>query len=276
MSPELRRALAGEAAGTFLLVVVGTGTVASSVLLGKPSSLPAVAAIWGLAVAAAILLAAPLSGAHLNPAVSLALAAWRPASVPRGQLLPRLAAQLAGATAAGAVVLLVFGGPLAEFEAREWIVRGQPGSERAAMIFGEYFPNPAMHGTGPAAAALVGPWTALLHEALGTAALVLVVFAVSDPASRVPARLVPLLVGAALAGIIVLVAPSTQSGLNPARDFGPRCVAWAAGFGPIAIPGPRAGFLVYLAGPILGALAAGGLWERGLRRLVARDRAISE
>ena len=134
------------------------------------------------------------------------------------------------------------------------------------MIFGEYFPNPAMRGTGAAAEALVGPWTALLHEALGTAGLVLVVFAVSAPGSRVPRALVPLVVGATVVGLIVLVAPSTQACLNPARDLGPRLVAWTAGFGPIAIPGPRAGFLVYLAGPVLGGLAAGALREKVLRR----------
>ena len=266
MTRDLRRAVAGEAAGTFLLVLIGTGTVASSVLLGRPAGLPAVAAIWGLGVAAAIALTAPLSGAHQNPAVSVALATWRPVAMPRERLIPYLAAQLAGAAAAGAAVLLLFGGALAEFEAREGLVRGAPGSERAAMIFGEYFPNPAMRGTGAAAEALVGPWTALLHEALGTAGLVLVVFAVSAPGSRVPRALVPLVVGATVAGLIVLVAPSTQACLNPARDLGPRLVAWTAGFGPIAIPGPRAGFLVYLAGPVLGGLAAGALREKVLRR----------
>jgi len=269
VSADLRRALLGEAAGTFLLVAVGTGTVASSVLLGAPAGLPAVAALWGVAVAAAIVLSGRLSGAHLNPAVSLALAVWRPSALPRARLLPYATAQLAGAALAGAAVLLLFGGALGAFEAREGLVRGAPGSERSAMVFGEYFPNPAMHGTGPAAEALVGPGAALLHEALGTAGLVLLVFAVSDPDRRLPLPLVALLVGAGLAGLIVLVAPSTQAGLNPARDLGPRIVAWAAGWGPVAIPGPRWGFLVYLAGPLLGGLAGGGLYERAIRRRAA-------
>src|SRR5438094_7686644 len=141
------------------------------------------------------------------------------------------------------------------------------------MIFGEYFPNPAVFGTGPDAAALISPLGAMGVEALGTAILMLVTFALSDPdnvAAPEP-TLVPFFVGFTVAVLISLFAPITQAGWNPARDFGPRIVALLAGYGPIAIPGPRGGSWVYIAGPLLGGLGGGLLYERALRPLLAPE-----
>lgn len=270
MTAGLRRLL-GEILGTFLLVGIGTGTVASSVLLGWPASLEAVALLWGLGVVAAIHASARLSGAHLNPAVSLALALWRPASFPRRRLAPYWAAQLAGAVLAGAVVLMCFGPSLRSFEAREGLVRGAPGSERAAMVFGEYFPNPAMNGARHEARLHVSSLEAALAEAGGTAALVLAVFAASGSPWPVVRRSGPWLVGACVSTLIWLIAPLTQAGLNPARDLGPRLVAFAAGFGPVAIPGPDGGFWVYVAGPLVGGALGGLVCERCLRRATGTE-----
>ena len=63
---------------------------------------------------------------------------------------------------------------------------------------------------------------------------------------------VPALIGATVFLLLCLYAPITQAGWNPARDFGPRLVAAAGGWGAVAIPGPRGGFSVYIAGPFLG------------------------
>src|SRR5215212_6819737 len=153
----MRAAVVGEILGTFLLVLFGTGSVACAVLTGALQGLWQVAVIWGFGVTIAIYCSASLSGAHLNPAVSLAFALLRSDRFPRSRLLPYWLAQLTGAVLAGLVVLVVFGSLLARFEAREGLIRGAPGSEKAAMIFGEYFPNPALFGTGPEAQALVGP-----------------------------------------------------------------------------------------------------------------------
>ncbi len=226
-----------------------------------------VAAVWGVAVALAIYQAAGASGAHLNPAVTLALAWHRPKHFARAWALPYAAAQLAGAVAAGLVVLAAFGPLLAAYETRADLVRGAPGSERAAMVFGQYFPNPAIVGTGPSAEALVSPALAVAVEALGTAVLVLVIFALTDPANPLapPRALAPLAIGATVAALIAVFAPVTQAGWNPARDLGPRLVALVAGYGAIAVPGPRAGFWVYLVGPLLGGAVGGWLYERGLR-----------
>lgn len=262
-----RSALVGELLGTFLLVLIGTGSVACAVLTGALQGLWQVAVVWGIGVAVAIYASAALSGAHLNPAVTLAFALLRADRFPRAYVLPYIGAQLVGAIAAGFAVWAAFAPFLARFEAREGLVRGTPGSEKAAMIFGQYFPNAAMFGTGPDAQALVSPLLAVLVEGFGTALLVLVIFALTDPdnhAAPEPA-LVPLVIGATVAVLIAVFAPITQAGWNPARDLGPRLVAVLAGYGSIALPGPQGGFWIYLVGPLLGGPLGGLLYERGLR-----------
>jgi glycerol uptake facilitator protein len=263
----LRAALLGEALGTFLMVLFGTGAVACAVLAGALQGLWQVAVVWGVGVTVAIYASAALSGAHLNPAVTLAFALCRPERFPPTRVLPYVVAQLAGAIAAGLVVWAVFAPLLSRFEAREGLVRGAPGSERAAMIFGQYFPNAATFGTGPAAEALVSPLEAMLVEALGTAILVLVIFALTDPenAAAPEPTLVPVIVGATVAGLISVFAPITQAGWNPARDFGPRLVALLAGYGTVALPGPQGGFWIYLVGPLIGGPLGGWFYERGVR-----------
>lgn len=270
MRQKLSAALLGETLGTFLLVLFGTGSVACAVLTGALQGLWQVAVVWGFGVTIAVYCSAALSGAHLNPAVSLAFALLRPRSFPIGWLLPYWGAQLAGAIGAGLVVWAVFAPFLARFELQEGLVRGAPGSERAAMVFGQYFPNPAVFGTGPDAAMLVSPLAAMLVEALGTAVLLLVVFALTDPenASAPEPTLVPFFIGFTVAVLISLFAPITQAGWNPARDFGPRLVAVLAGYGAVAIPGPQGGFWIYIVGPMLGALVGGALYERLVRPLL--------
>jgi len=272
--PTLRSALAGELLGTFLLVLFGTGSVACAVLTGALQGLWQVAVVWGFGVTIAIYCSAALSGAHLNPAVSLAFALLRPHSFSPRRLLPYWAAQLGGAILAGLVVWAAFAPFLTRFEQQEGLIRGVAGSERAAMIFGEYFPNPAVFGTGPDAAALVSPLGALAVEALGTAILVLVIFALSDPdnAGAPEPTLVPFFVGFTVAVLISLFAPITQAGWNPARDFGPRLVAVLAGYGSVAIPGPQGGFWIYIVGPLLGAVCGGTLYERLIGPLLPRKR----
>jgi glycerol uptake facilitator protein len=260
--PTLARACAAEATGTFLLVLFGTGAVFVAVLCGALQGLLEVALVWGVGVALAIYAAGAISGAHLNPAVTLAAAVY--SRFPRRRVAPYVAAQTAGAFAASAVLYALFCNVLADFEQSRGIVRGAPGSELSAMVFGEYFPNPAMFGTGPEAFAKVTHVQAVTAEVLGTALLVFFVFALTDPHNRLrPARAFAApFIGLAVAVIIVVIAPLTQACLNPARDFGPRLFAFAVGFGEIAIPGPRGGFLtVYVLAPLFGGLLGGGSFQ---------------
>jgi MIP family channel proteins len=262
--PPLRRALAGEAVGTYLLVLFGTGSVAAAVLTGAQVGLWQVAVVWGVGVALAIYASAALSGAHLNPAVSLAFALLRRQEFPARRLLPYAAAQLTGAVLAGLTVAVLFWPFVLRFEADKGLTRGQPGSELAAMIFGEYFPNPALFGTDAAARVLVSPLQAALVEAFGTAVLAFVIFALTARRNTAApaANLAPFFIGFTVAALISLFAPITQAGWNPARDFGPRLVAFALGWGVIAIPGPDGGFWVYILGPLVGAPLGGWLWQR--------------
>ncbi|MBM3940916.1 MAG: aquaporin family protein [SAR202 cluster bacterium] len=229
---NLLRACVAEAAGTFLLVFIGTGVVAAAVLTGAQAGLWQVAVAWGIAVALAIHATAAVSGAHLNPAITLAFALPRGHEFPWRRVAPYWASQLAGATLAGAVVLVVFGGFIARFEAEHALTRGAAGGERVAMVFGEYFPNPAVFGARADAAGLVAPWMAAAVEGLGAAVLAFVVFALVDRRNAsLPAKhLAPVLIGATVAFIISVIAPVTQAGINPARDFGPRVVAFLAGW----------------------------------------------
>ena len=260
--PSMRNALVGEVLGTYLLVLFGTGSVAAAVLTGAQQGLWQVAVVWGFGVTLAIYASAALSGAHLNPAVSFAFALWRRPSFPLRRLVPYMAAQLAGAILAGATVAGLFEPLIHHFETVQGLIRGTPGSELSAMIFGEYFPNPALFGRDNAVHILITPWHAVLVEGFGTAVLVLVIFALTAPGNTaIPkANLVPFFIGFTVAVLISLFAPLTQAGWNPARDFGPRIVAYALGWGSIAIPGPVGGFWVYIVGPMIGGPLGGLIW----------------
>ena len=244
----------GEFLGTFLLVFFGTSAVAAAVILGAFDSGFQVAIIWGLGVTLAIYATRHLSCAHLNPAVSLGM-------VLAGRMAPRLllpywSAQLLGAVAAGAVVLLVFQGAIAGFEDAHGIVRGGPESVRTAMLFGEYFPNPAQ----PQPWFQVSLATAMLVEFLGTFLLVTLIFLLTEDCNvgRPGSGNAPIFIGATVAVLIAVTASFTQTGINPARDLGPRLIAALAGWGQVAIPGPKGGFFwVYILSPLLGGAAAG-------------------
>jgi len=249
----------GEALGTFLLVFFGCGSVCAAVLHHAQVGIFQVAIVWGLGIAVAIYLTAPLSGAHLNPAVTLALAAF--SGFPCRRVAGYLTAQLAGAFAAAAVLYLIFGGSLAEFEARKGIVRGEPGSEASAMVFGEFFPNPGGEAMQPERGGVVPMWRAFAIEAIGTAVLMLVILGLTDARNpAIPAGLAPLLIGLTVTLLISLLGPLTMAGFNPARDLGPRIFSSLAGWG--ALPFTTNGWgwlLVYILAPITGALAGGGL-----------------
>ena len=268
------RPYAGEVAGTFLLVLFGIGSVASAVLTGGLVGLWQVAAVWGFGVTLAIYVSAGVSGAHLNPAVSLSMAIFRRDEFPLRRLVPYWASQLAGGVIAGAVVLLVFGPFIERFEADRGIERGAPGSQASAMVFGEYFPNPDIFGTDGAAFDLVSPLAAVGVEALGTGILVFIIFALIDRrnSGRPSSQMTPFFIGFTVAILLSLFAPITQAGWNPARDFGPRLVALAAGWGEIAIPGPRNGFWVYIVGPLVGGPIGAALYDTLIRpRATAED-----
>ncbi len=261
-----------EVAGTWLLVFSGTSAIAGAVLSGAHVGLWQVAMVQALGVAMAIYLTAPVSGAHLNPAVSLAFAIFRPREFPFRMLVPYWLSQLLGGVLAGLTVLMLYGSFIRHYEEQHGLSRGEPGSQLSTMMFGEYFPNPGMMGTGDAAASLVSPLAATAVEAVGTGILVLVIFGLVDRRnSSLPVKwLAPVFIGLTVAMIISMMAPLTMGGWNPARDFGPRLVSYFAGWGSVAIPGPAGGFWAYIAGPLIGAPLGAAIYEFLIRPALPR------
>ncbi len=256
----------GELLGTFLLTLFGCGAVAVSVLFSAHVGLFQVAAIWGVGVTLAIYVTRHLSCAHLNPAVSLGMVlAGR---MDRRKLPVYLLAQLMGGLLAGLILYAVFSESISSFEAAQSIVRGTSGSVRSAMMFGEYFPNPS----APVGIALVSLPLAFLVEMLGTFLLVTIIFFLTEDCNvgRPSSDIAPVFVGLTVMGIISVLAPLTQAGLNPARDFGPRLVSYFAGWGQVAIPGPRGGFFtVYILGPLVGGSLSALLFSKVFQPLMA-------
>ncbi len=255
-----------EVIGTYILVFVGTASVATALYIGVLMGIFQVAILWGIGLALAIYATAPHSGAHLNPAITLALYFLRKNDMDIFQVFGYIVSQLVGAILAGISVLIIFGPFIERFEILNKITRGGEGSELTASAFGEYFPNPDVlpHESG---AELVNAFHALGVEAFGTAILAFVIFMSLDPKSALhkTSGLAPIIIGLTLTLLISLFGSITQAGWNPARDFGPRLVAFFAGWEKIAIPGPHGGFWIYILGPIIGAPIGGILYDKVLK-----------
>jgi len=269
-APEnsLLTAMMGEYFGTFVLVFFGVGSVNAAVATGAQAGLWQVAVVWAVGVSLGIYTAASLSGAHINPAITVVAAVYD--KFPLRRVVPYWVAQVAGAATASFVLYGMFSEAIVEFERLHGLLRGGPGSELSAMMFGEYFPNPAIYGSAEDAWRIITPTSAFLAEMVGTAMLAFLVATVTHDrnTSKPPSAMGAVIIGLGVAAIISVVAPLTQAGLNPARDFGPRLVAYFLGWGDIAIPGPRNGFFtVYIVAPIVGALIGGGIYRLIARRL---------
>jgi glycerol uptake facilitator protein len=251
----------GEFLGTFVLVFFGCGSVAAAVLTGAQVGIFQVAIVWGLGIATAIYLTGSLSGAHLNPAITVAFATWT--DFPWRKVPLYVAAQLAGAFVASLALYAAFRGQFHAYEAAHQIVRGAPGSEATAMIFGEFFPNPAGKPLAAEARATVSHATAFFIEAIGTGILAVVIFGCVDETNRSrPGVLTPATIGLTITILISLFGPLTMAGFNPARDFAPRVFSALAGWGGVPFTANGHGWLtVYILAPILGAVAGGGAYR---------------
>lgn len=259
--PSLTQQCLAEILGTFLLVLFGCGSVCAAVLTGAQIGVFQVAIVWGLGIAFAIQLTGSISGAHLNPAVTLGFTVWQ--GFPKAKIIPYILAQFAGAMLAALLLLLLFGDALTSFETAQNIIRGQPGSEASAMVLAEFFPNP---GGRPLAEATmqISEWRAMVVEIVGTAVLMLVILSVTNPNNRGSlSAYVPWTIGLTITVLISLFAPLTMAGFNPARDLGPRLIAAFAGWGSEVFRTNGTGwFTVYIIAPILGAQLGGLLHAR--------------
>ena len=279
-APTFLSYLVGEFVGTFVLVLVTITAVATAVVVpsghdspkyGAHSGLWQVAIISGLGVAMGTYISMHISNGHLNPAVTLsfAIVRWRVFSWKR--VVPYWCMQLLAAFCAGAVLHGFYFRTISKFENDMGFDRGSKESRLSAMLFGEYFPNPAMYGNDGTNDDAVPLVEAFFVEFWGTLILVFVIFSLTHPSNCTIGRdkdkknngsaIVPMLVGLTIAMLIGIYAPLTQVGINPARDFGPRIFACIAGWGKVAIPGPRNGFWVYIVAPLIGGPVGGILHD---------------
>ena len=251
----------GEFFGTFLLVFFGCGSVCTAVTTGAQVGIFQVAIVWGIGIATAIYLTGSLSSAHLNPAVTIASAAW--SRFPVRLVFSYIAVQMLGAFAAAAVLFSIFSGPIASYETKHNIVRGAEGGEASAMVFGEFFPNPGGKALTEEARAMMTSGHAFAAELVGTAILVLVIFCVTDERNATrPQILTAATIGLTVTIIISLIGPLTMAALNPARDLAPRIFSSLAGWRSVPFTANGLGWLtVYIIAPIVGGLLGGGIYR---------------
>jgi glycerol uptake facilitator protein len=253
--------LSSEFLGTAVLIAFGDGVVAMAVAALNQSGRAANESTiflasgdwllitwgWAMAVTFGVYVAGGISGAHINPAVTLALAFKR--QFPWSKALPYMAAQVIGAFVGAALVYLVYHNAIASFEETNNITRGAPDSNTTFSIFAT-FPAPYYNG------GMIGP---LIDQIVGTMFLIIFVFALIDTLNQAPrANLTPLLVGLAVAAIGMSYGANAGYAINPARDFGPRIFALFAGWGQVAFPGTVKGaFTAYFWVPIVGPFVGG-------------------
>lgn len=140
MTKKFARELLAEFLGTGIIVGLGTGAVMSAIFGGALVGLFQIAAVWIIAVTIAIATTGPISGAHLNPAISLSFAIHRPCN---GfgwiKVLPYIVAQTCGAIFFSWTNLVMYAPLITQFEKENDIVRGELSSIASAKAFGEYY-----------------------------------------------------------------------------------------------------------------------------------------
>ena len=249
-----------EFLGTFVLIAFGTGVVAMYVmalpLSGRGEGITSdsdwllICFGWGMAVVFAIYVAGGISGAHINPAVSVAFAAF--GRFPWKKVPGYVVAQVLGAVAGAALTYLIYRDAIQAYEAENGITRD--GGDATVGVF----------VTGPAG--YFGDyWGPFITEVVGTAFLLLIVFAVVDLMNLPPkANLAPLIIVLGVFAIGMSWGANSGYAINPARDLGPRILALMMGWGDAAFPGAQGNLDAYwwvpIVGPLVGAVIGAAIY----------------
>jgi glycerol uptake facilitator protein len=238
MQPSLTRQALAEFLGTLILILFGLGVVAM-VALQKNGEYTNITIAWGLAVTLGVFVAGPVSGAHLNPAVTLAEAVFNQLGWLRAAVF--MAAQLAGAFCGAALVFLNY---------RPVFQKVDPQLLTSASVFCTFpaFPDQPIYG-----------W---IDQILGTALLLFCLGAIGEKREpAIPGALSPLLPGLVVIAIGMAFGGMHGYAINPARDFGPRLFTVLAGFANNGLTDGSGVFLVPLIAPFVGGLLGAGLWR---------------
>jgi len=260
--------LLSELLGTFVLISFGDGVVAMAVAAlnqsGRGTEIFAASGDWliigwgwGFAVTFGVYVAGGISGAHINPAVTLAFAARR--GFPWRKVPGYIAAQLVGAFLGALLVYVVYKGAIDSYERAHNITRGEPDSVVTFSIFATF---PAKY---------LGNWSGpFIDQVVGTAFLIAFVFALVDELNQPPqANLAPIVVGFVVVAIGLSFGANAGYAINPARDLGPRLFAAIAGWKGVAFPGDYANvsgyFWIPIVGPFIGGLIGAFAYDLGIR-----------
>src|SRR4051812_47971279 len=235
--------LAAEFAGTLILILFGVGVVAQ-VVAGGIGDHDSIAWAWGLGVVLGVYVAARISGAHLNPAVTVALAAFRGFSWRK--VLPYALAQTLGAFVAAL------------------LVRWNYSEVIAAVDPNHTIDTQGIFSTLPGNGALpVGTWGAFRDQIIGTAILLFLILAITDLRSSSPgANLAPFIIGLIVVAIGMAWGTDAGYAINPARDLGPRLASFVTGYG--SAWRDQYGnfyFWVPIIGPFIGGVIGAGLYD---------------
>ena len=238
--------MVGEFFGTMILILFGDGCVATFALYNKISPNPfanewiIIVFGWGLAVMLGIYVAGAISGAHINPAVTLALAAT--GRHPWSKVLPYWLAQVLGAFVAGGILWFVYQGAL------QANIAGGP----VTSIGGVFYTAPK---------SFVGVFGAFGDEFVGTALLVGLILVIIDARNQpVQSNLNPLIIGLLIVAIGSSFGLNTGYAINPARDFGPRL--WIAIVsGGTSLSADNYYFWIPIVAPLLGAVVGAFIFD---------------
>jgi glycerol uptake facilitator protein len=235
--------LAAEFAGTMILILFGVGVVAQ-VVAGGFGDHDSIAWSWGLGVMLGVYTAGRISGAHLNPAVTIALAAF--AGFSWRKVIPYSLAQTLGAFVAALLV---------RWNYTEALHKVDPGLTIKSQGVFSTLPG---NGVLP-----VHTWGAFRDQIIGTAILLFLIMAIVDVNNTPPgANLAPFIIGLLIVAIGMAWGTDAGYAINPARDFGPRFASFITGYGgAMRDQYGNLYFWVPIVAPIIGGLVGAGLYK---------------
>jgi glycerol uptake facilitator protein len=233
--------LSAEVLGTFTLIIFGVGVVAQTVLTPFSAGAQSIHWAWGLGVVMGVYVAGGISGAHLNPAVTLGLALRR--GFPWGKTLPYMGAQVVGAFLAAMVVRWNFYEAFNKFDPAKGF--------KSQVVFNTY-PNNAS-----ADMPNISQAGALRDQIIGTAMLLILILAITDARNMAPgSNMAPFIIGLAVVAIGMAIGAAAGYAINPARDLGPRLAAAVSGWSG-AFNDQNGNFYAWV--PIIGPFIGGAL-----------------